>query len=108
MAGFHIPHRIPGLRSVVATRPRRQEGVGAVDEEGTGEAVTETPGVADVVVSGIVVMGAGEADADAAGGVTMGKPFELKNGGAPRRATHVSRMKLGCIAVVAPARPDAV
>jgi hypothetical protein len=79
-----------------------------VDEEGTGEAVAETSGVADAVVSGIAVMGAGEADADAAGCVTMGKPSELKNGGAPRRATRVERMKLGCIAVVAPARPDAV
>ena len=43
-AGFHVPRRMLGHRSVAATRPRRQAGEGAMDAEasvaGVGDAGT--------------------------------------------------------------------
>jgi len=78
-AGSHLPRRIPSLQSVAATRPRRRAGVTAAVEEGAGKAGVGASEVADVVVTGGAVVGAGKADANAAVKVILAPKWVLVN-----------------------------
>jgi hypothetical protein len=74
-AGLQVPRWIPGRRSTAPTQPN---GLGAA-------------------AAASWVAGVEEADG--------GSSSSEKNGGAPRRAAMVPTVKLGCAAVVGPARP---